>query len=468
MTALTRAWTLPMRALLILVTMILLAAVTQLLGAGQHPRAPAQQPPADAGAGLPRTAPADLDSGTGATTGDPADLVRINADIAFWSSRFQKNRLDFVSANQWGLNEIALGRETGDVTAYLRANAAFEASIGTFAANPGAIDAKAGVLVSLHRFEQARDLASTELVKYPGDQTALATLGDAKLELGDVAGARAAYDNAVALGSSAALLVREGHLAFIVGDTRTALADSRAAVAAGDQEGAEGERAAFYRYQLGDTLISTGDRAGAQAAYADALRQDPRSFLALSGLARVAAANGDLTEAISLLSNAIAVVPQPEFAARRADLYVLRNATGDQKRAADDMATVQAIAQLAGEAANVYDRALSLYLANHGLEPARALSLAQNELTGRKDIYGYDAAAWALLAAGQASDADAMMAKALAFGTRDAKLLYHAGMIAAAVGDRGRAIDALRASLALDPSFDAFQAERARRTLAGL
>ena len=354
------------------------------------------------------------------------------------------------------------------MTAYLRATAAFDASIATFADNPGAIDAKAGVLVSLHRFEQARDLASTELVKYPGDQTALATLGDAKLELGDVVGARAAYDQAVALGSSAALMVREGHLAFIVGDTRTALADSRAAVALGDQEGAEGERAAFYRYQLGDTLISTGDRAGAQAAYAAALRQDPRSFLALSGLARVAAANGDLTEAIRLLSNAIAVVPQPEFAARRADLYVLRNATGDQKRAADDMATVQAIAQLAGEAANVYDRTLSLYLANHGLEPARALSLAQNELTVRKDVYGYDAAAWALLAAGRASDADAMMAKALAFGTRDAKLLYHAGMIAAAVGDRGRAIDALRASLALDPSFDALQAERARRTLAGL
>jgi hypothetical protein len=96
------------------------------------------------------------------------------------------------------------------------------------------------------------------------------------------------------------------------------------------------------------------------------------------------------------------------------------------------------------------------------------VSLAQGELAVRKDVYGYDAAAWALLAAGRASDADAMMAKALAFGTRDAKLLYHGGMIAAAVGDRGRAIDDLRASLALDPSFDAFQADRARRTLAGL
>src|SRR2546421_11887096 len=110
MTALTRAWTLPMRALLILVTMILLAAVTQVLGAGQHPRAHAQQPPADAGAGLPRTAPAALDSGTGATTGGPPDLARINADIAFWPSRFQNTRLAFVTANQWGLNAIALGR----------------------------------------------------------------------------------------------------------------------------------------------------------------------------------------------------------------------------------------------------------------------------------------------------------------------------------------------------------------------
>ena len=35
------------------------------------------------------------------------------------------------------------------------------------------------------------------------------------------------------------------------------------------------------------------------------------------------------------------------------------------------------------------------------------------------------------------------MTTALAFGTRDAKLLYHAGMIAAATGDRGRAGDLL-------------------------
>ena len=55
-----------------------------------------------------------------------------------------------------------------------------------------------------------------------------------------------------------------------------------------------------------------------------------------------------------------------------------------------------------------------------------------------------------------------------AFGTRDAKLLYHAGMIAAAVGDPGRARTQLSDALALDASFDPVGAQRARDTLSTL
>jgi Flp pilus assembly protein TadD len=109
-----------------------------------------------------------------------------------------------------------------------------------------------------------------------------------------------------------------------------------------------------------------------------------------------------------------------------------------------------------------------LYLANPGLDPARALSLATAELVIRKDVYGYDAYAWALLAAGRPAEADTAMAAALAFGTKDAKLMYHAGMIAAALGDTNRARTNLQAALTLDPSFDPLQVQRARETLAGL
>ena len=66
-----------------------------------------------------------------------------------------------------------------------------------------------------------------------------------------------------------------------------------------------------------------------------------------------------------------------------------------------------------------------------GEDLARALRPPGFEQVARKDIYGYDALAWALLANGRADEARAQMAEALALGTRDAKLLYHAAMVQA-------------------------------------
>jgi hypothetical protein len=61
-----------------------------------------------------------------------------------------------------------------------------------------------------------------------------------------------------------------------------------------------------------------------------------------------------------------------------------------------------------------------------------------------------------------------MIGRALDVGTRDAKVLYHAGMIAVALGQTDRARAFLEDSLALDPSFDPLQVSRARSTLATL
>ena len=230
----------------------------------------------------------------------------------------------------------------------------------------------------------------------------------------------------------------------------------------------DGNGLAWYEYQLGETLIATGDRAGAAEAYAAALAMEPRSHLARWGLARVAAADGDLDEAITQLSSAIDIVPLPDFLARRADLYRMRAATGDAKLEANDRKTVLAIAQLSGEAATVYDRALALYLAGTGDDPVRALALAEAEIEIRKDVYGYDALAWALLANDRPEEAQTAIDNALAFGTRDAKVLYHAGMIAAARGDDARARELLTDALAIDASFDPYQATLAQARLADL
>jgi tetratricopeptide (TPR) repeat protein len=478
---------LPIRLLAVVGAMLVVVVASQVVAQLRSVVEPAQSAPAaldplqpavgdlDAGALPGAGGGSDADVGgsggaVGATGADAgaSDIARIKANVDFWSSRVARNRDDFISSNRWGIAEIELARATGDLSAYLRANTAFETTLARDPHNAAALGYKGSVLVSLHRFTDAAALTRTILIRQPHDPVALATLGDASLELGDLAMARDAYGRVNDIAHSAATLVRLGHLAFISGDTAGALTAARAAVTLADSEGAEGERAAFYHYQLADVLVSTGDRPGARNAYTAALAADPGSFLAHSGLARIAAADGDLDEAIKQLSAAIAIVPQPEFLARRGDLYTLRAASGDARRATDDYATVEAIASLAGDAAGVYDRTLALYLANHGLEPTRAVALADTELTVRKDVYGYDADAWALLAAGRAVDAETMIAQALTVGTKDAKILYHAGMIAAALGQTDRTRTFLEQSLALDPSFDPLQVSRARTTLAGL
>ena len=141
-----------------------------------------------------------------------------------------------------------------------------------------------------------------------------------------MAAAGKAYARLIALDDSAAARVRISHLAFIQGKTAEAVKQSRAALAAAKAESTVGSGLAWYEYQLGDTLIGTGDRKGAAAAYAAAVTADPRFHLAHWGLGRVAAADGRLDDAIAEVSTAIAIVPLPEFLARRADLYRMRAA----------------------------------------------------------------------------------------------------------------------------------------------
>jgi tetratricopeptide (TPR) repeat protein len=325
---------------------------------------------------------------------------------------------------------------------------------------------RASILVALHKFPDARDLARSILATTPDDPTALGVLGDASLELGDLTTAASAYSQLAIVADGSASDVRTARLAFINGDPAASVAGDRSAVAAATEEGLEGDALGFYDVTLGETLLAAGDEAGARAAYEAGLAVRPNLPGALVGLAKVDAFDGDLSTAISNLDTAIAAIPLPDSLARRADLLTLRGEPGDAKQSATDMATVEAIAKLAGAAGYVYDRVESVYLSDHGLEPDRAVSLARNELAIRPDIYGYDAYAWALFNAGDAQGALAPMQSALAAGTKDARLWYHAGLIALANGQTSQASGFITDALALGPALDPVQTARATAALA--
>jgi hypothetical protein len=73
---------------------------------------------------------------------------------------------------------------------------------------------------------------------------------------------------------------------------------------------------------------------------------------------------------------------------------------------------------------------LIAYYADFAKEPAKALRLAEQELTRRHDIYTIDAHAWSLAASGKYTEASAEIHRALAVGAKDPKLLDHARLIA--------------------------------------
>ncbi len=399
---------------------------------------------------------------------DANDLERIRENVTFWSARALSQPTDFVSNARWAASEIELARATGDVTRYVAAQEALDRSLETNPEYLPALSARGAVLVALHDFTAARDHARSVLELLPADAGALATLADASIALGDMDAARGALQELTLVADSAAARVRASHLAFLDGDPEQAVALSRDAVASAVDEGLEGSALAWYRYQLGDTLAATGDLAGAETAFTAARTDDPASALAHWGLARIAGAGQDWDRAIDELGVAIGIVPLPDFVARRADLYALRSAPGDDRLERADRATVLAIGSLAGEATGIYDRTLSLYLSSQGEDVARALTLAETELDARTDVYGYDALAWALLANGRAEEARTAMTEALALGTRDARLLFHAGMIEAALGNTAAARSFLEDALATDPSFDPAAVAVARATLADL
>ena len=194
---------------------------------------------------------------------------------------------------------------------------------------------------------------------------------------------------------------RLARLASLQGDLATALATADRSVSEVESAGVTGAGLAWYRYLAGFIAFQAGDLEAAGSRFAAALADQPGSFIVLNGLARVRAAQGRLDEAIALDRQAIAIVPQPEFLAELGDLYKL---SGQPALAEQQYATVRAIADLASIEKQVYNRQLVLFDVNHGERLAEALALAQAELAVRKDVYGYDAFAWALLANGRAAE----------------------------------------------------------------
>jgi tetratricopeptide (TPR) repeat protein len=359
---------------------------------------------------------------------------------------------------------ILLGREwirkargTGDPGYYLNAGACADVAMKLSADQRAALSLKGMVLLNAHRFTEARTLAETVLKQDPDDVLALGVLSDAQLELGNFAGAVEAAQRMVDLKPNLPSYGRAAHLRWLMADAQVAKQFYRSAIDAG-ADPRDAEPLAWTLVQTAMIFWHEGDLEGADAGFRVALQKLEGYPPALVGQARVALAKGEAQRAVELLEHAQAQSPLAETA------WLL----GDAKEAAGDTQGAQAayaeVTRLGRQGDHL---TLALFLATKDREHEEALRLAQAEHELRPNTHVEDAYAWALYRGGKLAEARAASDRALALGTKEPRLLFHAGAIRIAQGETAEGQALVKQALSLNPAFDVSGAAEARKLLAG-
>ncbi len=398
----------------------------------------------------------------------PSDDELESGTIRFLEDRVRQDPLDFIALNKLSGYYLRRLRETGDIKYLELAERAARASLQSVQGtqNVGGLVALGYVEFSAHDFAAARDHAMQLTQLEPSKGYPYELLGDALLELGDYDKAETAFAQLEKVSGAQSLgaQLRRARLAVLHSEFEQAREHYQFALAwALDPAQPDRETVAWCRWQLGEVAFAQGAYDTAEQRYREALTTFPGYYRAVASLGRVRAARGDLPGAIAQYEQVTKRLPDPTYVAALGDLYKL---AGREREAQAQYTLVEQIARLSALNGMLYNRQLALFYADHDLKPAEAYEQATREYQARHDIYGADAVAWTALKAGKLAEAQTAMKEALKLGTKDARLLYHAGQIARAAGDQAAATAYLKRALALNPQFDPLQATFVQHALA--
>jgi tetratricopeptide (TPR) repeat protein len=351
-------------------------------------------------------------------------------------------------------------RETGDFSLNAKAEEALARSLEVAPDNYDALKLRAKTLLTYHRFRDALDVARRAQTLRPRDHDVYGALTDALVELGDYEEAVRAAQTMVDLRPDTASYSRISYLRELHGDTEGAIEAMRTAVRAASPQ--DPENLAWCLVQLGNLLLNGGKRAEAEREFDRALKTFPDYRMALEAKARARIAAGDLESAVSIYRREQELDPNSADAALA--LGDLLTKQGQAEEAKRQYERFESLERKNAVAENDWHH-LVYFWADHNRNLDEALALARRARETRADIHTCDALAWTLFKQGQFTEAKASIDEATRLGTRDARILYHAGLIYNELGDRRKAAEYLRLALEMNTSFDLLQADTAHRVL---
>ncbi|MGH2731023.1 MAG: tetratricopeptide repeat protein [Actinomycetota bacterium] len=402
------------------------------------------------------------DRGTGRLLAPAVDPRGLDTTVTTLEERVEAIPEDWRSWASLGLAYLQKNRLTADPTFYLKAEEALDRSLElNDTENFQSMLGLGALALARHDFAAGLEWGRRAKVVNPYNAQVRGVIGDALVELGRYEAAGRAFQEMIDLRPDLSSYARVSYFRELHGDVPGAI---EAMTSALDTTGS-GEDAAWAAYQLGELYFTSDRVAEAKHEFERGASLAPDYFLPTVGLAKVAAARGNFGLATRLLSEVVDRYPAPEYVVLLGDIYAR---AGRPEEAEIQYELVRAIDKLYKANGVNTDLETALFDADHGVNLDDALRSARAEYQRRQSIHVADALAWTLYAKERYREAKHFSRISLRLGTRDARLLFHAGMIDWRLGDDAAARRHLASALSINPNFSFVQDELARRTVARL
>lgn len=386
-----------------------------------------------------------------------AHATPLEDEVRFWEARSARDVADAISPTFEGEACLKLVRVTALAEWETKAEAALRTALSRNPQHVPAMAALSSLCLRRHAFAEAEKWANEAVRLEPDQAVARAARGDARLELGRLAEAKADYQLVAEKAPGLGIQSRLARLQFLEGHPKEAAAALEQALSEAPA-GARPETLAQVELQLGELWFRAGDYDRAAQLYGQAQRHAPELPVVLDHQAELEAARGKAAAARGLFEALANRTRRPEY----------RQAVGDILKSAGDVeaARLWHDQALKGYLEAVehddprYEHHLATYFSDVHRDAAAAVKWARRDFAQRETAFTLDSLAWALHLNGDKTEARQLLDRALASGIQDAQLFFHAGIIVLAQGDKAGGQQWLARAAAVNPHFQSYHFHR--------
>ena len=330
---------------------------------------------------------------------------------------------------------IQEARVTGNHHEYIpKATELIEQALGLDQTNLEANLTKASILLTLHQFENAKNIGEWAVSKYPYVSDGYGILCDAYVELGEYEKAVKVCDKMLSIKPDLRSYSRASYLREIHGRIDDAIDAMKMAADAGVTGQ---ENRAWTLYNLANLYLQTGKADTAEYIFKGILEERPYYAHAYSGLAKIMIGKKNYTGAIENLINASRLSPEHVFTEQLADIYLLLGNKEAEEKLNEKI--IEAFEQHEEDGWNI-DREFAQFCLIHNIKIKEAFERAEKDFKRRPN--NIDDAATYTLALCKTNDfekAKDIINKVTGINPANPLINYLSGVVYASLGENEKA-----------------------------